>query len=524
MNKTININLGGLFFHIDESAYQKLNKYLNSIRKSLSDDPQGRDEIIKDIEARISELLSEKVIDERQVVCDSDIDAIVKIMGQPEDYNVDDEIYNESTYIYKRKTSKKLFRDGDDKFLGGVASGTAHYIGIEPIWSRIIWLILAFATGFGFIAYPLLWILLPEAKSTSDKLEMEGESVNIDNIEKKIREEFQAASSKIKEGASEISDTLKKKSKKAKSGLQDFLDTIGTIILAILKIFAKFVGAVIIFFSSLAIIALVITLFSWGSLEALGISGGLFDFSPHFINTSLPHWLIAIFGFIVITIPFVVLFILGLKIISNNTNSFGKVTKLTLLAIWILAILGSIFSGIDIGSRYSQRGTYKITEDIALSINDTLSVSLSENAKYPTLNHYGYSSKLSVIEDKNTKKLFSTDVDLLLRKSETNDAYLEINKEAQGRNYSDSNLNAEKIEYKFNLNNTELDLSGYFLTDLSTGIFEKEIDLIIHLPEGYIIYLDNSTRRLLYRSREYKTKHYYIMGEDKLECLDCPVK
>ena len=214
MNKTININLGGLFFHIDESAYQKLNKYLNSIRKSLSDDPQGRDEIIKDIEARISELLSEKVVDERQVVCDSDIDAIVKIMGQPEDYNVDDEIYNESTYTHKRKTSKKLFRDGDDKFLGGVASGTAHYIGIEPIWSRIIWLILAFATGFGFIAYPLLWILLPEAKSTSDKLEMEGESVNIDNIEKKIREEFQAASSKIKEGASEISDTLKKKIEK----------------------------------------------------------------------------------------------------------------------------------------------------------------------------------------------------------------------------------------------------------------------------------------------------------------------
>ncbi len=77
MNKTININLGGIFFHIDEIAYQKLKKYLEAIRKSLSDDPQGRDEIIKDIESRISELLSDKIVDERQVISESNIEDVI---------------------------------------------------------------------------------------------------------------------------------------------------------------------------------------------------------------------------------------------------------------------------------------------------------------------------------------------------------------------------------------------------------------------------------------------------------------
>ena len=200
MNKTININLGGIFFHIDEMAYQKLKRYLDAIRRSLSDDPQGRDEIINDIELRIGELLSERVKDVRQVVNENDIDEVTKIMGKPEDYLVDEEIFEDEPVYRKRTTSKKLFRDGDDKFLGGVCSGLAHYIGMEPIWMRIIWLVIAFGFGVGFFIYPLLWILIPVAETTTEKLQMKGEPVNISNIEKKIREEFSDVSENIKDG------------------------------------------------------------------------------------------------------------------------------------------------------------------------------------------------------------------------------------------------------------------------------------------------------------------------------------
>nr|BFF40517.1 hypothetical protein BACY1_23220 [Tenacibaculum mesophilum] len=189
MNKTININLGGFFFHIDETAYQKLKRYLDAIARSLSDDPQGKNEIIADIEARISELLSERITDARQVVNESDIEEIIAIMGQPEDYAEAEEGYSENTsYNYKRNTSnKKMFRDGDDKFLGGVCSGLGHYFNIDVVWIRLAFLILTLAGfGFGIIGYIILWVILPEAKTTSEKLQMEGEAVNIDNIEKKF--------------------------------------------------------------------------------------------------------------------------------------------------------------------------------------------------------------------------------------------------------------------------------------------------------------------------------------------------
>mgnify|MGYP000978730212 CR=1 FL=1 len=104
MNKTININLGGIFFHIDELAYQKLRLYLDAIRRSLSDDPQGRDEILNDLEHRIGELLSERIKDARQVVNENDIDEITKIMGKPEDYLVDEEDKGSS----KRKKAESL--------------------------------------------------------------------------------------------------------------------------------------------------------------------------------------------------------------------------------------------------------------------------------------------------------------------------------------------------------------------------------------------------------------------------------
>ncbi len=541
MNKTININLGGLFFHIDEKAYQKLNKYLNSIRKSLSDDPQGRDEIIKDIELRISELLSEKIVDERQVVSEADIDDIVVIMGQPEDYNVDEEIFSEETsYSRKRRSSKKLYRDGDDKFLGGVASGTAHYLGIEPIWSRIIWLIIAFGTGLGFFAYILLWILLPEAKSTADKLEMEGETVNIDNIEKKIRQEFSAISDRVREGASDvsgkikdsandISDKIKKEySKKAKSGLQEFLDTVGNILMMLLKVFAKFVGALIIFISAITLLSLIIGMFSWGSLEFLGFGEDFIQYPTDILNSYLPHWLIILFIFMAIGIPFVVLFMLGLKILSNNAKSFGKVTGLTLLAIWILSVLGLIFSGIDISSRYSHSGIYNSKHEINITETDTLTVSMIGNDDFKDSRRFR--NNLKVITDNNQKKLYSTHIDVDIRKSDTEMAYMKIRKSAHGRNYENANSNAENIEYQFRLDGTNLRLNDYFLNDLNS-FFDQEIDVIIYLPEGYTVYLDKSTKYYLDDVSNVQNihdrrmiKHYYIMDESELNCIDCDDK
>ena len=92
MNKTVNINLANMLFHIDEKAYQKLQRYLEAIKKSFSG-TKGSDEIIADVEARIAELFYEKMENERQVITQKEVDEVIAIMGQPEDYMVDEDIF-----------------------------------------------------------------------------------------------------------------------------------------------------------------------------------------------------------------------------------------------------------------------------------------------------------------------------------------------------------------------------------------------------------------------------------------------
>ena len=126
MNKTVNINLAGLFFHIDENAYAKLQRYLDAIKRSFTD-AQGREEIIQDIEARIAELFSERVKNERQVIGISEVEEVINIMGQPEDYRIDEELFEDEpaqkTYSSTTSSSKKLYRDTDTSWIGGVCTG-----------------------------------------------------------------------------------------------------------------------------------------------------------------------------------------------------------------------------------------------------------------------------------------------------------------------------------------------------------------------------------------------------------------
>ncbi len=350
MNKTININLGGTFFHIDEIAYQKLKNYLDAIRRSLSDDPKGRDEIITDIETRIGELLLDKVKDVRQVINENDIEEVMEIMGKPEDYMVDDEIFNDDTYrTYDRRKTKKLYRDADDKFLGGVSSGIAHYFNVDVIWIRIAWLVAAFGFGFGFIVYPILWILLPQANTTAEKLEMEGEEVNISNIEKRIKDELSDATERVKSGLQDATDKVKnadyKKYKdKAKSGSQDMVDTLGKLFVTIFMIIGKFIGVLLIIVSVSTILALLIGLFTIGSLDFIQ-DDWFYQNTMVYNNSGLPIWIISVLTFVLVGIPFFFLFSLGLRILSNNAKSIGKIAKLSLLGIWLVALLLAIFFG-----------------------------------------------------------------------------------------------------------------------------------------------------------------------------------
>lgn len=536
MNKTININLGGFFFHIDETAYQKLKRYLDAIARSLSDDPQGKNEIIADIEARISELLSERITDARQVVNESDIEEIIAIMGQPEDYAEAEEAYNENTsYSYNRNnSSKKMFRDGDDKFLGGVCSGLGHYFNIDVVWIRLAFLILTLAGfGFGIIGYIILWVILPEAKTTSEKLQMEGEAVNIDNIEKKIRNEFESLSSKVKEGAHDLSDKIsnadyQKLRNQTKSGFQDFIDTMGKILLAIFKVFGKFMGVLLIFIAGITIISLLLTLFSVGSLEILNFDGDMIHYPPFFYDSAMPKWLLMTFVFFLIGIPFVVLFILGLRILSPNVKRLGIATVLTLFGLWLVSLLAIGFSGIEYFTTHAYDGAHISKHSITYNQEEPLKIRVvNDDNIYYQHNLRNRDNSISVhVNDKEMK--YSNDINIDVRKSETGNAYIEIKKTSEGRKRNNANSNAEAIQYNFKTANNTIVFDAFFISEYKNIWKDEEIDAVLYIPEGTTVYFEGSSRNFLDDVENVQNvydrdmaNHHFKMTPKGFNCLDC---
>ncbi len=188
MKKTLTINLNGYVFNIDNDAYETLNTYLDRVSARFADDE--RSEIMRDIEARIAELFTER-LQGRNVVDNADVAAIVETLGQPEQFDSDNDDTTtppqEPTDKKQKRKFRKLYRNTDDQMLGGVASGVAAYLGWDVTAVRLLF-VMVLLLGFGWIIpiYLVLWLLLPEAKTAAQKLEMRGIEPNLENIRKYI--------------------------------------------------------------------------------------------------------------------------------------------------------------------------------------------------------------------------------------------------------------------------------------------------------------------------------------------------
>ena len=540
MKKTVNINLAGTFFHIDEDAFGKLSRYLDAIKRSLSD-PLGGDEIIRDIEARIAELFSEKIESNTQVVSTKELDEIITIMGQPEDYIMGENMYeddapkssttsNEDTKSdYSSSTNntgtghKQLFRDIDNKFVAGVCSGLGHYLGIDAIWVRLMWILLTFATsGFGILAYVLLWVLVRAAETTSDKLKMTGEPINISNIEKKFNEGYQSVSDSIKNAE------FDKYGEKIKKGSASFFDSLGSVILTILKVFVKFFGLIILVAGLVGLITTIIGMFAFGTFGIYDTGAGM-DLYQLIDTTNTPLWLVSIIATLAAGIPLLVLFILGLKIIAPNIKSIGAPGKITLATIWLLAIiaLGAL------GIRQATDRAYKDTSitEAPFEINKELPIMLSMR----TNEKYDYEARrgggLDIRPDENGDKvLYSNDIRLIVRSTNDANAKLVIEKSARGKNYKLAKERAEAINYNYTYDyfNNTLVLDGYFLTDIENKYRDQEMEIILYLPVDTRLVADKNTRS--FHRNESRYRDILDVGDEgkvlKITptgtlCLDC---
>jgi phage shock protein PspC (stress-responsive transcriptional regulator) len=521
MNKTVNSNIGGLIFHIDEDAYQKLTRYFDAIKRSLSNS-SGQDEIMNDIEMRVAELLTEKQKSDKHVINNKDVDEVIVTMGQPEDYRIDDDSNDKATtepfYPYTR--SRKLYRDKDRGTIAGVCTGLGHYFGIDAVWLKILFLILFFGFGTGFIAYIILWIAMPKAVTTSEKLEMTGEPVTISNIEKKVREEFESVSNKFKNA------DYNKMGNEAKAGATKVADGIGEIFMNVFKVFAKILGTIILVFSSFALLGICFV-----SIFMIFSSSMPDNYILNHISTPIgletPIWSQGVLFLLAFGIPMFFFLILGLKLLVTNLKSVGNIVKFSLLGIWIIAVGILISLGINEATQIAFDGKTVKKETINIAQTDTLIIKFKNNDFY-SKSSYEHTDFRLTQDEKNNEIIYSNNVTIEIMKTEETIPYIQIERLAVGKSANEARNRAEKIKYSYKIEGNQLILDNYLLTTVNQKFRGQKVELFLYLPKGTLFKADETVQKYERTENNFFNLHFsssdyiYKVEDSQVKCLNCP--
>jgi phage shock protein PspC (stress-responsive transcriptional regulator) len=520
MNKTVNINLGGMFFYIDEDAYQKLTRYFEAIKRSLSSS-SGQDEILKDIEMRVSELLTEKQKNAKQVVALKDVDDVIAVMGQPEDYRIDDESFGTTRTSSNSNTKtqhRKLYRDKDGQVIGGVLAGLGYYFGIDKVWLRIFLLIMVFFGGTGVLIYIILWIVMPEAKTTAEKLEMTGEAVTISTIEKKVREEFDTISEKLKNANyDEMGNRIKTGAEKVGTSLGDF-------IIAVFRVFSKFLGVLLILIGLTVLTSLFIAVFTLGSSSFIDVPWSDFIEAGNF--TDYPAWTFGLIMFFAVGIPFFFLSLLGFKLMSPSLKSIGNIAKYTLLAIWLLSVSLAAVIGIKQATAFSVDGRVVNKEKLNNNPADTLVIKFKHN-NYFAKNISDYDDFKISLDSTGNEVIYSNNVRLRIEKSENTLAFIQIEKEAKGESLFEAKKRAENIKYGYKIVGNQLVFDNYLITDVKEKFRNQEIQITLFLPLGTFLKMDASASRYDETDNDYflwdpsNKNEIFRIESDMIKCQNC---
>ncbi len=523
MNKTININLAGLFFHIDEDAYTRLQRYLAAVRKSFTG-TAGADEIMSDIESRIAELFLEKRANEQQVISIIHVEEVIDIMGQPEDYEVDEDIFeegNKSKRSYTPRKNKQLFRDTRNGYVGGVSAGIAHFLGIDAIWVRVLWVFFtAITAGWALPIYIILWIFVPDAVTTNQRLTMMGKDVNISNIE----ENFKAGFEPVVDGQTDASHHIV--GQKGKRSTVRFFSFLGRFIMGVFKAIVKLVGLLLFLVSTVTLAALVISTITASSINIDGYSLlSIFDLviPSDYATTWLVLAIILAAG-----VPLFLLAVLGLKLLVSNLRTLGTRTYIALGAVWIAAvIILSILIGNIIASQAID-ATVQQTEKFAVNSNKTFTFTLDDTNENIKFNRNGVGVAFEDIDGVASIKYY--DVRLAVGATTDSLARVEVTLKGKGSSFEEARANAALIDYNFKVTDSSFTAPDYFVIPEGSGLAFHDIEVMIYLPEGttaifndrfgerYRSYISNDAFRL-----GNKIEYTYQIQDGKAICLDCPL-
>ncbi|WP_162417047.1 PspC domain-containing protein [Cyclobacterium roseum] len=607
MKKTISINISGILFHIEEDGYTSLKSYLDAINQhfSLYEDNQ---EIITDIENRIAEIFLSNLKNNKQVITAENVSNLIEKMGTIADFKASsldleeekpvDEENDFYKYItppdqksgkgYKKltrlanskilggvcagfanylsidplwtrlitilllfsgglsfhsfpfpffsdgfglhmalgwwtliayillwvilpvsyekpedKNIKKLYRNPDDRVLGGVGSGLAAYFNLDVIWMRLAFVGLIFAGGSGFVLYLILWIITPMAKSITERIEMKGGAITLSNIETTIQENLSAENRKEESASRKLVLAPFRFLGMIINGIGKALGPFGRFMLEVVRVIF---GLIIFFIGMLVLITPLVFLGIYTEiLTNEGWGYALDGFPVDSLAELLPLWL-AIAASIIVLIPSIVLVLLGISVLIKRNLIDGRF-GLVIFGIWVLSILVCAFQAPKIVGQFNSDAVH--TLDKRLEIPEGSMVFKGEE---------------SILDTKDWGQ-----VRLQLRGHERNEIILDQRFFSKGSSYEDALENATSVNYTVRQTDS-LFVFGKMLTFPDTAKFRmQQLEQTLYLPYNKPFMIDRSLLPMLkntltrdgYKTRDISDTHFWVFNEDGLLCLNC---
>ena len=500
MDKTININLGGSLFKIDEDAFNILRDYLQSINNRFAN-IQGGHETVEDIESRIAEIfLSQKGL--AGVITKENVEAMIIIIGKPEDF---DHSGPETIPPVYSSRKKRMYRDPDDSIIGGVCSGIAAYLDTDTVVIRILFAV-SFFFGAGIIAYLILWIAIPKARNESEKRSMHGDSIH---------------TGRSHSGKSESSSLTGVAAYNTENGnhspvgnaINEIFRAIGKVCYVIVRIILIIFGVSLVLTGFLTILCFIMVfIFKYPgafSIDSAGVNLVYFpDFLSYIVNPATVPWMIILTALVII-LPMIALIYWGVKMIFWFRARDG-VISLVALVVWVMSIAALAIVCFNEGVSFAETGKSTV-ETVLPKTPDTLYIVTDRkiaDLKYEkqiTLPHEDY----SVFLNEEKKELYIKPY-LSVDRSDNNQTHLEVRKRSTGRNESEAIRKTESLEYNYTFKKDSLNIDEYFTIPSSRKWAADDIDIHLFIPNGAILKFD-ATSRIRVNS------HYRDENENYLE-------
>jgi len=524
MNKTITINLSGIVFHIDENAYEQLKQYLEKLKQYFSN-TQGKEEIIADIESRIAEMFSEKISQNKNVITLEEVNTVIAAMGNPEEVAGEEKSASSQTdepTASMEKIRRRLYRNPDDKIFGGVCGGISAYFDVDPVWIRLLWALLVVFAGTGIFIYIILWVIIPKAKTTAEKLEMRGEKVNVNTIQKNVREELEGVKDRVEKFGKKLnSDESRRKFESwGKTTENFFIEVFG----ALFSVVKRLTGLFIAIISIAVLVALTAALFTTAGVSSFSFPATL----PKMIMSQSQLLWLAVGAILFVGVPFTMLLLNGIRLLFKMNMNLKKIS-VVMLFFWIAGMGICIASGLSIGKQFSKRTIVK--ERLNLNSVQAGRINIEMNATQPELeeemqeDEWFNSTRCLVV---NAESLLVHNVRLDIQKSDNDSAELIVIRSSRGESLHDARQQANNIGYNYSVTDSTLKLSSHYSLSTTGKFRAQNIRLILRLPVGKSVFLSKGTESILHNVDnvtdtwdEDMAGHEWRMTSQGLECVDC---